>query len=168
MSKFQRSLPQTTTVEVDLIPYVDVVTLLLMFMLIIGDMASSTANVKMKLPRADQALNERIGLDTSGRIVVQLKGKADGTYVAVVENHLYDLLPGGRNVSLTHFLKELVRQRTSGGESAVSSGGEAAFPVKLRIPASAPMYVVERVVTNCARAGLVNLHYAAEISSGTN
>jgi len=40
------------------------------------------------------------------------------------------------------------------------------FPVKLRIPQEAPMREVERVVMTLARAGLVNVQYAAEKDKG--
>ena len=158
-----KKMPHEVPVEVDLIPYIDVVTLLLMFLLIIGDMASSTTSVKMKLPRADQAKNERaVGIDTEGRIVVQIQKNADGKYVAFIEKHQYELIPRGNNASLTSFLKELIERREAKKQFTRGANGEVSFPVKLRVPQEAPMYEVERVVTQCARVGLVNVHYAAD------
>jgi len=160
-------IPEETKVEVDMVPYIDIVSLLLLFLVICGDMAKSATGVKMKLPRADQAKSEKtIGISTEGRIVVQMKAKdmsnTEAGYFAVVENHQYDLLPGGKNDSLVSYLKGQVESRARTGQFKLGENGEAPFPVKLRIPANAPMYQVERVVMTCAKAGLVNVHYAAD------
>jgi biopolymer transport protein ExbD len=151
--------------EVDMVPYIDIVSLLLLFLVITGDMTKSATGVKMKLPRADQAATEKkLGISTEGRIVVQMKPKdvknVDAGYFAVVENNQYDLVAG--NQSLVNYLKEQVDRRVAKGLSKLGESGEVSFPVKLRIPTEAPMYQVERVVMICAKAGLVNVHYAAD------
>ncbi|MCW8129749.1 MAG: biopolymer transporter ExbD [Planctomycetota bacterium] len=160
-------LPEETKVEVDMVPYIDIVSLLLLFLVITGDMTKSATGVKMRLPRADQAQTEKkLGISTDGRIVVQMKAKdgknPEAGYFAVVENHQYDLVSGGNNASLVGYLKEQVDRRVAKGLSKVGESGEVSFPVKLRIPRDAPMYQVERVVMTCAKAGLVNVHYAAD------
>lgn len=150
--------PPETHVEVDMVPLIDIVTLLLMFLLIVGDMAKSTTAVPMKLPRADQAGSEKdLQLNTEGRIVVQMKQRSENQYIAVVENHEYELAEKGDNKQLIDYLNRQIDTR----KITRGANGEVPFPVKLRIPETAPMREVEKVVMTCARAGLVNVHYAA-------
>lgn len=157
---------EETRVEVDMVPYIDIVSLLLLFLVITGDMAKSATGVKMLLPKADQAKSERtIGISTEGRIVVQMKPKdpnnMQGAYQAVVETTPFDLTAGAGNASLNNYLKELVERRLKIDSKTVNEKGEVKFPVKLRIPKDAPMYQVQRVALICAKAGLVDVHYAA-------
>ena len=167
-------IPEETKVEVDMVPYIDIVSLLLMFLVIVGDMTKSATGVKMLLPKADQASTEKkLNIKTEGRIVVQMKPKTktgvdssgrdvydmQGAYSAIVENNQFDLAAG--NASLVNYLKEQVDRRVSKGQITKGELGQVEFPVKLRIPAAAPMYQVQRVVMICAKAGLVNVHYAA-------
>ena len=46
-------------IEVDMVPYIDIVSLLLMFLLIVGDMTKGATAVKMKLPKVDMAESEK-------------------------------------------------------------------------------------------------------------
>ena len=154
---------QVEAVEVDLIPYIDIVTLILLFLVIVGDMTKSASAVKMKLPKIDHAQSERkIGVSTEGRIVIQMKKESDNRYWAVVENHKYELIVRGENAPLLKFLNEQIDKRILKGQITKGPEGQVPFPVKLRIPEEAPMFEVERVIMTCARAGLVNVHYAAE------
>jgi biopolymer transport protein ExbD len=148
------------TVEVDMVPLIDIISLLLMFLVMVGDMAKSTSSVQMRLPRADQAKNDK-EVDTHNRIVVQLK-KSGEAYKAIVENREYELVQGGNNSSLIKYLTEQINQRTAGGNITLGPNGEVPFPVKLRIPADAPMREAERVIMTLAQAKLVNVHYAVD------
>ena len=155
------SAKEENTIEVDMVPLIDIISLLLMFLVMVGDMAKSTSSVQMRLPRADQAKNDK-EVDTHNRIVVQLKKTKEGTYKAIVENREYELVQGGNNSSLIKYLNEQIQQRTAGGAIALGPNGEVPFPVKLRIPADAPMREAERVIMTLAQAKLVNVHYAVD------
>ena len=155
------SAKEDNTVEVDMVPLIDIISLLLMFLVMVGDMAKSTSSVQMKLPRADQAMNDKL-LNTKNRIVVQLKKTPTGQYKAIVENREYELVQGGNNSSLIKYLQEQITQRTAGGGLTLGPNGEVPFPVKLRIPEDAPMREAERVMMTLAQAKLVNVHYAVE------
>ena len=50
-----RKKVEAVPVEVDMVPLIDVIVLLLLFLIIVGDLASTSVNVQMRLPRADQA-----------------------------------------------------------------------------------------------------------------
>lgn len=143
-------------VEVDMVPLIDIVSLLLMFLVMVGDMARNANNVKMKLPRADMAVADP---PCEGRIVVQLK-QENNRYWAVIDNHRYELVNNGLNGALTKYLDELATRRRL-ANAPTDKDGNLLFPVKLRIPAEAPMNEVERVVMNLAQAKLVYVQYAA-------
>jgi biopolymer transport protein ExbD len=154
-------LPGANEIEVDMVPLIDIVSLLLMFLIIVGDTTKSNSSVQMTLPRADQARKELTN-ETAGRIVVQLaQDKKTGTYCAMVENRRYELVADGRNKTLIDFLNALVTRRVNAGEFKRGAHGEVDFPVKLRIPEDAPMTQVEKLVQTLAQAKLVNVHYAA-------
>ena len=148
------SAKEENTVEVDMVPLIDIISLLLMFLVMVGDMAKSTSSVQMKLPRADQAKNDK-EVNTKNRIVVQLKAVGANQYKAIVENREYELVQGGNNSSLIKYLQEQINQRTAGGTVTLGEHGEVPFPVKLRIPADAPMREAERVMMTLAQAKLV-------------
>ena len=157
--------PSESKVEVDMIPLIDIIVLVLMFLIIVGDTAANANNIQMKLPRADQALTDvqlkekNIRLD--GRIVVQLKGK-EGKYTAVVNNKAYDLVGGGANKTLLDYMDDQIQYAIGKGLATKDPSGAVSIPVKLRVPEEAPMKDVERVVMSMAKVGLVNVQYAAE------
>lgn len=157
--------PPENRVEVDMVPLIDIVTLLLMFLIVVGDMAKSTSCVKMRLPRADQARSEKEipDLPVTGRIVVQLVKDRDlPKFWAVVENHRFDLIPQGNSPSLATYLDQVVERRIACNVCTKDlATGAVSFPVKLRISKDAPMFEVERLMMVCAKSGLVNVHYAA-------
>jgi biopolymer transport protein ExbD len=145
-------------VEVDMVPLIDIVTLVLLFLVIVGDTAKSASAVKMKLPRLDQAKN--VTLNTEGRIVLQLaQDPKTLKYRAVANNLSYDLDSGS---GLDQYLEGLVNSKLAGSGQQRNESKQAPFPVKLRIPAGAPMKEVEKLVQACARNGLTNVHYASE------
>jgi biopolymer transport protein ExbD len=152
-------------VEVDMVPLIDVISLLLMFLVITGDMAKSATNVKMTLPRADMAIPDSQSSKgkTEGRIVVQMEKQRDtGKYMAKVESNRFELVEGGSSKTLIDFLEAQITRRAAVKAFTRGPAGEVPFPVKLRIPADAPMNEVERVVMTMAKAKLVNVQYAAE------
>jgi biopolymer transport protein ExbD len=158
----RKKRPKLEGIEVDMVPFIDIVTLLLMFLIIVGDMTKSSTGVKMKLPRADQAKFEKeLAVDTTGRLVVQLRKDNDGKFWAVVESTKYQLVPRGDNPNLLEYFKYQIDRRVAEGRVKRQDDGSVNFPVKLRVPADAPMLEVERIMMTLAKAGLVNVHYAA-------
>jgi biopolymer transport protein ExbD len=160
MANKQRK-PSIIPVEVDMVPLIDIVSLLLMFLVIVGETSKSATNVKMNLPRCDMAKPDRDLADTKGRIVVQMKMK-DGKYVARIANADYDLVQGGANATLVRYLEEQIAKGLASGAYVIAPDGSVPFPVKLRAPQEAPMREVERLIQTLAQAKLVNVHYAAE------
>jgi biopolymer transport protein ExbD len=150
--------PRLQEVAVDMVPLIDVVCLLLIFLVIVGDVASTASNLPMKLPRADQAMRFR---NEENRIVVQLRRQDAGRYEAVVNNRAYALTPGGGNKSLLDYLDQQIQFALSQGFCSKDSHGAVSSPVKLRIPEDCPMTEVEKVVMTMATVGLVNVRYAA-------
>lgn len=158
--------PEETKVEVDMIPLIDIIVLVLMFLIIVGDTAAAANAIQMKLPRADQAMSDKEmkekNIRLEGRIVIQMQNK-DGKYMAVVNNKSYELVAGGSHKGLLDYLDEQVQWQLGKGLAKKDSVGALDIPVKLRLPEEAPMRDVERVVMTCARVGLVNVQYAAEM-----
>ena len=157
MSLRKASIPH---VEVDMVPLIDIISLLLMFLVMVGDMSRSATAVKMKLPRADMARDD--GPRHEGRIVVQLTHDERGRYFAEVEKNRFELVANGGNKTLLDYLQNQIARRRALNELPVGQDNAVLFPVKLRLPADAPMREVERVVMTLARAGLVNVEYAAQ------
>ena len=91
---------EVMTVEVDMVPLIDIISLLLMFLVMVGDMAKSTTSVKMKLPRADQAKSDK-DVDSQNRLVVQLEKDSAGKYWANIEKNRYTLEAQGANKTLS-------------------------------------------------------------------
>ena len=152
-------------VDVDMVPMIDIITLLLMFLVIVGDLAATASTIQMKLPRADQALSDKElkdkGVKLEGRIVVQLQNQ-NGVYRAIINNKSYDLVGGGSNKKLLEYLDEQVNYNVNKGLAKKDATGAVDIPVKLRIPEETPMREVERVIMSMARVGMVHVQYAAE------
>jgi biopolymer transport protein ExbD len=152
-------------IEVDMVPLIDIITLLLMFLVIVGDLAASANAIQMKLPRASEAKTDKElkdeGFRLEGRIVVQLK-EDSGTYVAIINNKSYQLVERGGNKTLLTYLDEQIQYQIGRGLAKKASDGAVDIPVKLRIPESAPMVDVETVIMTLARVGLVNVQYTAD------
>ena len=143
------ALPHGNEVEVDMVPLIDIISLLLMFLIIVGGSACQAEAIQMKLPRADQALNEN-DVVTEGRLTVQMQ-ETGGRWFAVMSNKRYELLPHGGNETLGKQKRLATRDK-----------GELSIPVKLRVPEAAPMREVERLVMTLAHVGLSRVQYAAE------
>ena len=151
---------QDQKVDVDMIPLIDIISLLLMFLIVVGDASISADSVKMRLPRADQGIPEPL-VNTKNRIVVQLD-KTDGKYWAVIRGNKYELLAGARNATLQEYLDRQVRETLAKGDATrEGQDGAVSIPVKLRIPDQAPMKEVERIVVALSEAHLTHLQYAA-------
>jgi len=147
-------------VEVDMIPLIDIISLLLMFLIVVGDTATTTQGIQMRLPRADQGVPEPL-VNTKDRIVVQLDN-AGGKYWAVIRGNKYELLSGARNATLQEYLDRQVRDSLAKGDATREGlDGAVSIPVKLRIPDQAPMKEVERIVVALSEAHLTHLQYAA-------
>ena len=159
--------PVENHVEVDMVPLIDIVSLLLMFIVMVGDVSHNSSSVAMKLPRASESKSdlewEKLGVDMRGRIVVQMVKAVGGGYAARVDNTDYALAPSGSYTkSLMEYLESHIQQCIAKNETkADPQTGAVGIPVKLRIPRDAPMFEVERVVMTLAAAKLVNVHYAA-------
>src|SRR5687768_17809272 len=98
------------SVEVDMVPMIDIISLLLMFLIIVGDTAASASSVQMQLPRGmDQALSDKDGrLRTEGRIVIELMLAPDGKYRAVMNGRSYELIAGPGNGTLIGHLQQQI------------------------------------------------------------
>jgi len=154
--------PENNKVEVDMVPLIDIISLLLMFLIIVGYTAAQAGSIQMKLPRADMAKPEKdIKAMTQDRIIVQVTQK-DGKWIAVVNNRSYELLAGGNSKTLIGYLQEQVTAAIARGDATKAPDGAVSIPVKLRIPEEAPMSQVERVVMSLSQAGLVNIQYTAD------
>lgn len=162
--------PKMQDVEVDMVPLIDIISLLLMFLIIVGDTAASASSIQMPLPRnMDQALTDKEmaekKINIQGRIVVQLVAQRDEStketkYQACINNQYYDLMQGGGSKSLIEYLNKQIEQYGAFKRDAATGAVDA--PVKLRIPEDAPMKDVEDCVMTLARVGLVNVQYAAK------
>jgi biopolymer transport protein ExbD len=137
-----------------MVPMIDIISLLLMFLLVVGGAVVTDGNIQMKLPAASEG--QRV---EGGRIVVQLD-KRDGVYYAVVRNKAYSLVANGQNRGLQEFLREQVVYWTDKGLAKATPDGAVDIPVKLRMPAGTPMREAERVVMTLAHVGLVHVQYA--------
>jgi biopolymer transport protein ExbD len=157
--------PEINNVEVDMVPLIDIISLLLMFLIIVGDSAASANSIAMKLPRADQAKTEKeLKLTTEGRIVIQMK-KVDNKYQAVINNKNYDT-GAEQGMGLKEYLDNQVQYALKRNMVKKLENGTLDWPVKLRIPEDCPMQEVEKVVSTMAALGLVMVHYAADASKG--
>lgn len=153
--------PEINHVEVDMVPLIDIISLLLMFLIIVGDSAASANSIQMKLPRADQAKSEKeLKLSTEGRIIVQMK-KIDNRYQAVINNKGYET-GAEQGMNLKDYLDNQVQFALKRNMIKKFENGTFDWPVKLRIPEDCPMQEVEKVVSTLAALGLVMVHYAAE------
>ena len=157
-------------VEVDMVPLIDIITLVLLFLVIVGDMTKSASAVQMQLPRLDQA--KSIQVNTEGRVVIQLaQDPKTKLYRAVINNVAYSLDGKRDSSALDQYLNDQVNQKLAEAKLQRDELKRVPFPVKLRLPAKAPMEEVEKIVLACARNGLTSVHYASENpakASGTN
>src|SRR5437868_3068103 len=105
---------ETVQVEVDMVPLIDIISLLLMFLIMVGDMAKATRGVQMKLPRASEAKSDK-EVDSKNRLVVQLE-KDGNKYWATIERNRYSLEKQGANKGLIEYLNQNIISRKAHGE----------------------------------------------------
>jgi biopolymer transport protein ExbD len=152
--------PEINNVEVDMVPLIDIISLLLMFLIIVGDTQANTSSIKMKLPAASQAKPDDAikGAANKGRIVIQM-AKVKDKYQAVLNNIKYDVDDSGK--TLKDHLDKVVDTAVKKGEVTRNADNTVDIPVKLRIPEDCPMAEVEKVLSTMASLGLVNVQYSA-------
>lgn len=153
--------PEVPAIQVDMVPLIDIVTLVLMFLVIVGGAVTSAEGVKVNLPRADQAKELRVSLE--GRITISLE-KSGGVYNAVIGGNSYSIgTRGSANVSsLSAYLLKSADYMHTRGMCKVLNDGTYSIPVKLRIGEDVPMKTVEDVLDSLVQARLRDIHYAAK------
>lgn len=153
-----------TKVEVDMVPLIDIISLLLMFLVMVGDMSKNASSVHMKLPRASEAKGDKDlgpkGLE--GRIVVQLKEepKDSRKYKVIIDNNQYELAGANNGTLLKYFGDQITKRQANGSVTVDPKTGGVDIPIKLRVPANAPMAQVQQLMTMIAKAKLTNVQYA--------
>src|SRR5689334_12111429 len=119
-------------VEVDMIPLIDIISLLLMFLIIVGDTAATANSIQMKLPRASEAMNDKElkekNVRLEGRIIIQMTNREGGTYRAVVNNKTYELVAQGSNKLLLEYLDEQVQYQIGRGLAQKDASGAVNIP----------------------------------------
>jgi len=161
MRKKASALP---SIEVDMVPLIDIVTLLLMFLVIVGSVEKVSHGVKINLPRADQAKSEKeLPVTREGRIVLSVKS-VDGVYYAYTgPKTRYEITAWNSNTLSglsTHLLKSaeyMHREKMC----KLLDDGTYNIPIKLRIGEDVPMRAVEDALDAVVKAKLRDVHYAA-------
>jgi biopolymer transport protein ExbD len=161
--------PDINHVEVDMVPLIDIISLLLMFLIIVGDTTASSNIASLKLPMADQAKTEKEwGLPTAGRIVIQIKPEYDTEAEQIAKNGKYSVIFNAakhsnddEGKSLKDHLAKYIDEESSHGRAKKKPDGTWDIPVKLRIPAMCPMIEAEKVLYTIANLQLSDIQYAA-------
>lgn len=154
----------TPAIQVDMVPLIDIITLLLMFLVIVGSVQQVSHAVSVNLPRADQARPERdLPVIREGRVVLSLKS-VNGIYYAFTGPQTrYEISPrntGNLSALSTHLLQSAeYMHRTN--QCTLRDDGTYDIPVKLRIGEEVPMKTVEDVLDAVSRAKMKEIHYAA-------
>ena len=149
--------PEIDNVEVDMVPMIDIISLLLMFLIVVGGTAETASSVKMKLPRASEA---KVALRDEGQVVVQLAKNDSGHYQAVVNNRQYEM--NKSEGSLKDYLDRTLEFAIQKHMAKRNADSTVDWPAKLRIPEDCPMQEVEKVIGVLASVGMVNVRYAAQ------
>ncbi len=157
--------PEINKVEVDMVPLIDIISLLLMFLIIVGDTTANTSNIRMKLPVADQAKSDW-GRENEGRIVIQLKTAGPrrvefiGKYCAVFNGARHSTEDASKSLK-AHLQRYLDDELAHGRARNIPPDNALDIAVKLRIPENCPMVEAENVMVALAQVNLVNIQYAA-------
>lgn len=150
--------PQNSNIEVDMVPLIDIISLLLMFLIIVGSVADTAQAVQVRLPRADEGKSEKL-VRTEGRIVVSIT-EVKGAFHAVINAKSYELLRNhSANETLLKRLNEDTDYMLRKGMCKLDDKGFD-LPVKLRISEDAPMHAVENLLETLSRAKLTHIQYA--------
>ena len=164
--------PDINNVEVDMVPLIDIISLLLMFLIIVGDTTASSNIASLRLPTADQAKTEKewgdINCPTKGRIVVQIKPEYDTEEDQKAKNGKYSVVFNAakhgnddEGKSLKDHLSRYIDDQLAHGNATKRADGTLDIPVKIRIPAMCPMQEVEKVLFTIASVQLTDIQYAA-------
>ncbi len=161
--------PEINNVEVDMVPLIDIISLLLMFLIIVGDTTASSNIASLKLPTASEAKSEKEwGLPTSGRIVIQIKPQYDTEKEQLEKNGTYSIVFNAakhanddEGKSLKDHLAKYIDEESSHNRAKKKADGTWDIPVKLRIPAMCPMVEAEKVLYTIANLGLNDIQYGA-------
>ncbi|MEI6235835.1 MAG: biopolymer transporter ExbD [Planctomycetota bacterium] len=164
--------PEINNVEVDMVPLIDIISLLLMFLIIVGDTTASSNIASLRLPTADQAKTEKEwGLSTDGRIVIQIKPEFEDEKEQAAKNGKYFVIFNAakhgnddEGKSLKDHLAKFIDDAAAHGNGKIvkdSKTGTWNIPVKLRIPGSCPMVEAEKVLYTVASLALSDIQYGA-------
>lgn len=153
------------SIQVDMVPLIDIITLILMFLVIVGGISKSSEAVSINLPRADQARKEQeLPVHPEGRISISLKS-VDGVYYAYLgPAKRYDITSRNTNTisALSTYLLQSAEYQHKRGTCKQLEDGTYNIPVNLRIGEDAPMRAVEDLVAAIADAKLRDIQYAAQ------
>ena len=159
--------PEINNVEVDMVPLIDIISLLLMFLIIVGDTTASSNIASLRLPAASEATTENIWCN-EGRIVIQIKPEFDSEAEQKSKNGKYSFVFNGarhgndnEGKSLREHLARYVEDAVSHERAHKRPDGTLNIPVKLRIPSMCPMVEAEKVLFTIASLQLVDIQYAA-------
>jgi len=156
--------PDASAIQVDMVPLIDIVTLLLMFLVIVGGLVDTGITVKVNLPRADQAKTDKeLPQSLEGRITISLQN-TDGVYHTVISGKRYSIgSRGSENLSgLSTYLLKSAEYMHSRGMCKRLDDGTYSIPVKLRVGEDVPMKTVEDVLDSVVQARMRDVHYAAQ------
>lgn len=162
----RRTMSSAPTIQVDMVPLIDIITLLLMFLVIVGGMAKASHAVSVNLPRADQALPEKnLPVILEGRIVLSLKS-VNGVYYAFTDPQTrYEISPrnAGNLSALSSHLLQSAEYMHRKNQCTLRDDGTYDIPVKLRIGEEVPMKTVEDALDAVVKSKLRDIHYGAQL-----
>ena len=158
--------PESHHVEVDMVPLIDIISLLLMFLIIVGDTTASSNLSNLRLPTASEAKKEW-AIDTENRIVLQLKPEYDNENDQATKHGKYTVIFNAArhandadDQSLKNHLASFIANQDAHGLAAKRADGTWNIQVKLRIPALCPMVEAEKVLNVVAGQQLTSIQYA--------
>ncbi len=159
--------PEINNVEVDMVPLIDIISLLLMFLIIVGDTTASSNIASLRLPAASEAKTED-QWHTANRIVIQIRPEYDSEVEQKSKNGKYFVMFNAsrhanddEGKSLKEHLAKYVEDAVSHERAHKRPDGTLDIPVKLRIPSLCPMVEAEKVLFTIASLQLVDIQYAA-------
>lgn len=150
-------------IQVDMVPLIDIITLVLMFLVVVGGLSGASEAVKVNLPRADQAKPEKeLPITMEGRITISLQN-FNGVYDSVIGGNRYSIgSRGGESLSaLSTYLLKSAEYMHRRGMCKQHDDGTYAIPVKLRVGEDVPMKTVEDVLDSVVQARMRDVQYAA-------
>ena len=162
--------PESHSIAVDMVPLIDIISLLLMFLIIVGDTTANSNIASLKLPVVSQATQDSMSF-SNNRIVIQLKPEFSDEQEQRVKNGRYSVVFNAASHSnnddgkaLKDHLEKYLDDASAHGMAGKKSDGTWDIPVKLRIPALCPMVEAEKVLYTIASLNLTDIQYAAAAS----